>query len=74
LRFIARWLKIIAWIELVLGIIGALVEGSAFGGGIGLILIAVLLIFAMLGFIFTYASAEGILVMITIEKNTRKSE
>ena len=90
LRFIARWLKIIAWIELVVGVISSLVIGtslSALGsglaaqgggggglGGFGIVLTIYLLIGTAVGFILTFASAELILVFLAIEKNTRKSE
>ncbi len=82
LRFIAVLLKIIAWIELVLGIILALATGITGGsiatnisvssiGGASFIAALIVLIGAVLGFIWTYASAEIIMLFITIEKNTR---
>ena len=78
LRFIAKWLKIVAWIELVIGVIFSLVFGSstmAVGGGLaGLAIILAFLVVSAIVFMLTYASAEGILVFLAIEKNTRKDE
>lgn len=82
LRFIAILLKVIAWIELVLGLALALATGFAGSsiatnfrissiGGTGLLAALIILIGAALAFIWTYASAEIILLCITIEKNTR---
>ena len=85
MRFVAKWLKIIAWIELVGGVIFSLViggsamtVGSSFGGGGGglagfAVILAFLIVTAII-FMTTYASAEGILVFLAIEKNTRKDE
>ena len=82
LRFIAVLLKIIAWIQLVIGVI--LTLSTAFAGsfltahtnvnigGTGLLAALIVFISFALAFIWTYASAEIILLFITIEKNTRK--
>lgn len=75
LRLIATILKIVAWIEGVLGVISALVEGIALGaliGGAAILLVLFLLVIVAIGFLFTYAASEGIMLFITIEKNTRK--
>ena len=93
LRLISRVLKIIAWIELVIGTIASLAIGasigslgnalSAFPGGssasagfgfFGLILTLFYLITTAIGFLVLYGAAEGILVLLAIEKNTRKNE
>ena len=78
LRFIARWLKIVAWVELVIGVISALaIGGSAIGNGgglVGFVTILAFLVVSAVVFMMTYASAEGILVFLAIEKNTRKEE
>jgi hypothetical protein len=77
LRLIATVLKIVAWIEVVLGVISALVEGIALAalvGGGAFLLTLFLLVVVAIGFLFTYAASEGIMLFITIEKNTRKYE
>ena len=78
LRFIAKWIKIVAWVELVVGVIFSLVLGASSmgnGGGLaGFALLLGLLLVSGLTFILTYASSEGILVVLAIEKNTRKDE
>ena len=88
LRFIAIFLKVIAWIQLVLGIILALATGFASNflatnlhiggigstgiGGTGIISAIFVLVGAVFAFIWTYASSEIIMLFITIEKNTRQ--
>lgn len=80
LRLIARILKIVAWIELVFGVIGAVVVGTSIGSlgsslGVGGFLFAILiLIGTAIGFMLTYAYAEFIQVFLAIEMNTRKHE
>lgn len=87
LRFIAILLKVIAWIQLVLGIILALATafagsflasnlhvsgiGSTGIGGTGIVGAIIVLVGAVFAFIWTYASSEIIMLFITIEKNTR---
>ncbi len=93
LRLISRVLKIIAWVELVIGTIASLVIGASIGslgnalsafpsgssagagfGFFGFILTIFYLITTAIGFLVLYGSAEGILVLLAIEKNTRKNE
>jgi len=85
LRFIVILLKVIAWIQLALGLVLAVATGFAGSsllanfriggfsgfGGTGLIAALIELIVVVLTFIWTYASAEIIMLFITIEKNTR---
>jgi hypothetical protein len=86
LRIVATILKIIAWIVLVLGFLGGcatLVLGLAgastsrgefgplaglLGGALGGV---VLIIFALLYFLFIYAYGELISLLIALEENTR---
>jgi hypothetical protein len=75
LRLIATILKVVAWIEAVIGVISAIVEGIAlatFVGGAAFLLVIFLLVAVAIGFLFTYAISEAIMLLITIEKNTRK--
>ncbi len=75
LRLIATVLKIIAWVEGVIGAISALVAGSSLAatpiGAGGFLLTLFMLVGVAIGFLLTYASSEVIMLFITIEKNTR---
>ena len=85
LRIVASILKILAWIGLVLGVlggcgtltIGLLAGGSSprelgplgiLGGAVGGV---VLILFALLYFLFIYAYGELISLLIALEENTR---
>jgi hypothetical protein len=78
LRTIATVFKIFAWITGGLGVIGALATlagGSQFGSGgatAGLFLGIVELLGAGVGFLGLYGYAELLLLLISIEENTRK--
>ncbi|MEO8973102.1 MAG: hypothetical protein ABI406_16065 [Ktedonobacteraceae bacterium] len=74
LRTIASVLKIIAWIEGVLGIIAALVLGATLAatvGGSAFLVALFLLVAVAVEFLLIYASSEIIMLFISIEKNTR---
>lgn len=82
LRIIATLLKVLAWIQLAIGVIVALATAfsssflastfhtSSFNGA-GILAGVIELIVAVFAFIWTYATAELIMLFITIEKNTR---
>ena len=78
LRTIATVFKIFAWMSGGLGVIGALATlagGSQFGSGgatAGLFLGVVELLGAGVGFLGLYGYAELLLLLISIEENTRK--
>jgi len=78
LRTIATVFKIFAWIAGGLGVIGALAtlaSGSQFGSEgatAGLFLGVVELLGAGIGFLGLYGYAELLLLLISIEENTRK--
>lgn len=75
LRTVAAILKIVAWIEGGLGVISALATGIGLGrlvGGASFLIILFMLVIVAIGFLLTYASAELIMVFISIEKNTRQ--
>lgn len=75
LRLIATVLKIVAWVEGVIGAISALVAGSSLAatpvGAAGFLITLFMLVGVAIGFLLTYASSEVIMLFITIEKNTR---
>lgn len=86
LRVIATIYKVIAWITLVLGVIGfiiSIVTGSlagikgiryGFGGGfIGLLSGVGILIYCIIAFLGLLALSEAIYVVLDIEENTRKT-
>jgi hypothetical protein len=75
LRLIASILKIIAWVEGGLGAISALVTGftlaATIGAG-GFLSALFLLVVVAIGALLTYASSEVIMLLISIEENTRR--
>ena len=74
LRTIASVLKIVAWIEGVLGVIAALGTGVSLAatiGGSGFLLALFLLVAVAVEFLLIYAASEIIMLFINIEKNTR---
>lgn len=76
LRTISGVLRVLAWIVLVgcgLVCIGSLVYAAAHGTAhvLGLSLVAAL--YAVLGFVYLYACAEGICVFLDLEANTRRA-
>jgi hypothetical protein len=87
LSTIAVALKVIAWIEAIGGVLFAVLIGvntasvASYSYGYpssslvtfsGFISVLLTLAFTAIWFIFTYASAEIILVLLAIEKNTRR--
>jgi hypothetical protein len=75
LRLASQTLKILAWVVLVVSIIVAiagLVLIPTTGISRGLSVAGVALLYAILGFIYLYASSEAILVLLAIEANTRQ--
>jgi hypothetical protein len=88
LRIIATVFKILAWLALifgVLGAIGALLLGFTLSGQEGLLglnvagpltgiaMLVVSLIVAIIGFLLLYALAEFIYLFLSIEENTRRT-
>lgn len=88
LRVIGTVFKILAWITLIFGLLGAialLVFGFTFGsqqgplglslGGplAGMALFLVALIITVVGFLTLYAVGESVYLFLTIEENTRRS-
>lgn len=76
LRVISVVLRVLAWIVLVgcgLVFAGALIWAAVKmqGEALGVSLVAVL--YGVFGFIYLYAGAEGILVFLDIEANTRRT-
>ena len=86
LRIVSSILKILAWVVLVLGVLGGcgtlalgLVGGSSARGDFGPLAgvlggavgSVVLLIFALFYFLFIYAYGELIALLIALEENTR---
>lgn len=77
LRTIATVLKIVAWIEAGVGVLSALGGGIALGatiGGSAFFLVLFMLVSVAIAFLWTYASSELIMLLVTLEKNTRKYE
>ncbi|MGQ9598314.1 MAG: hypothetical protein ACUVWZ_02750 [Anaerolineae bacterium] len=89
LRIIGTVLKVLAWVILVFGVIGAIITllaGVSLGGprelpGLGrtegllggLAMFFVVLISAIVGFLFYYAAGEAVYLLLAIEENTRRT-
>jgi hypothetical protein len=87
LRFSSVILKVVAWIVLIGTVIGALIVtvaggiaplhmlpyGPFLGIGGGAIMGFVVLVLGLLHFLFFYAGAEMILLLVAIEENTRRT-
>jgi lipopolysaccharide export LptBFGC system permease protein LptF len=88
LRVIGTILKILAWIVLILGVLAALaslffgftlreqlgISGVAVGGPLaGIVLFVVILIFAILDYLFLYAAGEFLFLFLSIEENSRRT-
>ena len=68
--------RVLAWVELVIGVVGSIVFAAmaAIGGGFIAVLTAILGIFySVMGWIFLLAAAEIFLLLIDVEENTRKA-
>lgn len=89
LRIIGTVLKVLAWVILVFGVIGAilmLLAGLGLGGqqelpGLGrtggllggLAMFLAVLISAIVAFLFYYAAGEAVYLLLAIEENTRRT-
>ena len=75
LRRAARVIRILAWVELVIGIIGSIIFGAAaaIGGGFAILVAIFGIFYSVMGWIFLLATAEVFLLLIDVEENTRKA-
>ena len=76
LRIIAVVLKVFAWIVGIgcaLGFVGCVIWAALKLQAEPAAIAGILLLYAVLGFIYLYAFAEGIYVFLDIEANTRRS-
>jgi hypothetical protein len=76
LRTIATVLKVVAWILLVLcglAFVGAVIYAAIQTEAEALLVAVMSVVYGVFGFIYLYAGAEAILVILDIEENTRRS-
>jgi hypothetical protein len=73
LRYATTVLRILGWVVLVVGVIGAIVFGVQTGGIIGAFYAIGGVIFSFLAWIFLLATREFIYILIHIEENTRNT-
>jgi len=80
LRRAAGIVKVIAWVELVLGIIGSFIAGismavTANGVGAGFAIVAIIIgiLYSVVAWVFLLAASEIFHLLIDVEENTRKT-
>jgi uncharacterized membrane protein len=85
LSFAAKVLRIVAWIVLVVGVVGSIIygiiTGSATNGGIGglagslagFFIAVVGIIFSFLGWVFLLTTRELLYLFMDVEENTRNT-
>lgn len=85
LRTMAVVFKVLAWVSLILGIIGSVTFwiqfsllsqqlGTAVPAAAGFVIFAVMFLYTLVGFGALYALAEGINLLFDIERQTRTTE
>ena len=73
LRYATTVLRILGWIVLVVGVIGAIVFGIMTGGIMGAFYAIGGVIFSFLAWLFLLANRELIYVLVYVEENTRNT-
>jgi len=73
LRYATTVLRILGWIVLVVGVIGAIVFGIMEGGITGAFYAIGGVIFSFLAWLFLLANRELIYVLVHVEENTRNT-
>jgi hypothetical protein len=76
----ASVVKIVAWVELVFGVIGAFiagismaVTGDGIGAGLAIFVIILGVLYSVVAWIFLLAASEIFRLLIDVEENTRKT-
>ncbi len=73
LRTAATIYKVIAWIVLVVGVIGSIVAGACTGGGSGALVAILGIIYSVVAWVGLLAFAELFYLFIDVEQNTRET-
>ena len=73
----ASIVKILAWVELILGVIGSIVFAASavfgFGGGFSFLTAILGIIYSVVVWVFLLAASEIFILLIDVEENTRKA-
>ena len=75
MRRVSSVVRVLAWVELIIGIIGSIVVGAmaAIGGGFTIFTVVFGILYSVIGWVFLLTAAEIFVLLIDVEENTRKA-
>jgi hypothetical protein len=69
--------KVLAWLTLVVGVIGSIIAATSaafgFGGGFAFLTALLGIIYSIVAWVFLMAASEIFILLIDVEENTRKA-